>query len=302
MKLDELYQTIQSSQHGSSGRGMSFYEQAATCGRKANLSAQHRDKLVQIRASEAEEADGDDPLDIGTIYHQLMELGLRGQLDNEVWDQTDAAVSGNFLEAVRLYRAYAKDWTSPLEKWGAKLLGVEVAIPSTNAGKAAALALFGHVDTGRLDALIRVTDPDGAFQRTGLELPGPGVYLLDHKTGGRVSERDTWQFQFGNQSINYMYLYNLDHPEDPARGIIFDKIIRHATIRKEPELSKTGTIKAGKSYHHYLAQPLEDDIQAVKALIEKGAEEMRLDRANPSQCFSGFKPCYFFTAGICSRY
>lgn len=301
MNLSDAYRTLQSGSHGSSGRGMSYWEGAALCGRRANLQEIHREQLVQIRSTEAAEQDGDDPLDIGTAYHLLQELALRGQFDNEVWDQTDDAMSGNFLEAVRLYRAYTRNWGSALQKWGAELVGVEVLIPSTEAGKAAALALMGSADTGRLDALIRVTDPEGVFARTGLQLPGPGVYLLDHKTGGKVSEKDMWKFTFGNQSINYVYLYNLDNPTEPCQGIIFDKVIRHVNIVKEPVFTKTGTLKQNKSYHHYIAQVLPDDELIIKNLIEQGRENVRLDRANPAQCFEGFKPCWAFTLGLCDR-
>ena len=297
MNLDELYQTLQSMPHGSSGRGMSYWRKAAACGRLAVLSARH------------EEPENDpDELDartVGVYYHLLHELGLRGQRDNETWDQTEGAYDANFLEAVRLYRAYRRDWGSPLDRWGATLLGVEVPIPASDVGREAAARLFGGQDvTGRLDALIEISAEalDGIYERTGVQLPGPGRYILDHKTAKSRQDKHHWDYMFGLQSITYMHLYNLEHPEAPVRGIIFDQIYKHKQITTTPKYAKTGRVLQDSSYEAFVSVPVEGEERVIQALVDLGSENVKLNRTNPSHCFSGFKACYLFAAGLCNRY
>lgn len=297
MNIDELYQTIQSMQHGSSGRGMSYWRKAASCGRLVVLGQKHAEP-----AGDPEELDG---RSVGVYYHLLHEIGLRGQASNETWDQTEGAYDANFLEAVRLYRAYCRDWGGPLERWGATLLGVEVPIPAGDVGRDAARALFQGQDvTGRLDALVEIPEEalEGIYERTGLLLPGPGRYILDHKTAKSRQDKHHWDYMFGLQSVTYLYLYNLEHPEAPVRGIIFDQIYKHQEIRTTPKFAKTGRILQDSSYEAFVSVPVEGEENVIKALVDLGAENVRLNRTNPSHCFSGFKPCYLFAAGLCNRY
>lgn len=290
MQLEDVYKTIQSTPHSHSGYGMSHWEKAARCGRRANLEAQHKERMAEIRAEEAEENEGDDALSIGTYYHALMELELRGQLSDEVWDQTDETLDPNFLEAVRLFRGYKGHWASPLARWGASLVGVEY--PLGAAGQ-----------TGRADAVFHIADTSIAYENTGLLLPEPGVYIMDWKTGKAKSAADQWRFGFGNQSINYLMLARAQHPEWDVKGIIFDKIIRHKVLRKTPEMTKDGTKeKAGPSYYAYLAQYQPGDEQAVEGLIQIGRRNMQLNLANPATCFDGAYPCPMFKLALCRRY
>ncbi len=286
MTPEETFQTIQSKSHGHSGRGMSYWEKAAMCGRYANLQDKHRARLDEVRAQEAEENEGDDALSIGTYYHALMELHLRGQLSDEVWDLTDNALDANFLEAVRCYRGYLGAWKSPLTRWNATLVSVEEGLGS-------------ETRTGRADAIFRIIPSEEQEAATGLTLPGEGIYLMDWKTGAAKTERDDWNFTFGNQSINYMTLARQKYPE--LKGMIFDKIVRHKQFRTEPEMSKTGTMKANKSFWTYLAQSLPGDDEIIQKLIQIGQHNVDNDVANAAYCFSGAKPCPFFKLGLCER-
>lgn len=298
MDLEELYVVVQSINHGASSRGMSFWRKAAECGRLVVLGQKHAEP-------NAEASEDLDARTVGVYYHLLHELGLRGQNGNETWDQTEGAYDQNFLEAVRLYRAYCRDWGGPLKRWGARLLGVEVPIPAGDVGREAARKLFQGQDvTGRLDALVEIDESelDGIYERTGVQLPGSGRYILDHKTAKSRQDKHHWDYMFGLQSITYLYLYNLEHPDTPAKGIIFDQIYKHQEIRTTPRYAKTGRIQQDSSYEAFVAVPTEGEENVIKALVDLGAENVRLNRTNPSHCFSGFKPCYLFAAGLCNRY
>ena len=301
MQLDELYQLIQDHKHGGSTHGVSMYETAAKCGRLSNLKEKFRERTDAQRAEALLRAEEPDALEVGTAYHALQENGMRGQLEDIIWDQTDAAYDMHFIEAVRLYRGYNEAWGSCLNRWGAKLVGVEVPLgTNSQALQHEVLRRMGAPLTGRADAIIEIVDVEAARENTGLDLE-PGRYLLDHKTAGQKNAKQDWQFTFGNQSIAYAQLYNIEHPEAPIKGFLFDLIVRHATLRKEPQLDKSGKVKAGKSFHAFLAQALPEDVDTIRALVEYGLANKAADRPNVAHCFDGFRPCVMFELGICQR-
>lgn len=300
MNLDEVYQTILSSPRGSSGRGMSYWGDAANCGRLALLKEKHGNMET------VEDADEPQALSVGSYYHSLHEVGLRGQASGEVWDQTDTQVADpSFLEAVRLYRAYTKEWGSATQRWHAELLGVEVQIPSTEKGQALSRELFGDVVTGRLDALIYIPESEleAVYQDTNLLLPAGGRYILDHKTAKQRSDKHQWEFTFGLQSITYMHIYNQEHPEAPIQGMIFDQIYKaHKDPSRYPLLTKAGDIKRAASYDAFLAVAHPGEEKVIQALVQLGKDNVAQNRTNPKHCFGGFKPCEFFKNGLCQRY
>lgn len=294
--LLDIFTTVQSAPHGGSTNGMSKWGKAATCGRLSRLSEQQK---------EAREANGKgdlNPLDVGTYYHALHEVGSRGQLDSEIWDCSDEMLANDeWMEAVRLYRAYVRDWESTAARWGAIHLGAEVKIPATPKGEAMALECFGEPVTGRMDALIEVTNPDIAEKNTGLKLQ-PGVYILDHKTAASRKDNYAWEFGYSLQAASYLQIYNMENPERPALGFIFDQIFKHADISKVTKYKKDGSILREPSYQAYLTEARPEDVQVIQALVRIGRRNYDEDLANPNQCFKGWKPCYYFTAGYCKRF
>ncbi len=302
-KPHEVLMLVQSQPHGSSGKGMSYWRSAARCGRMAILDAKDRARRAESRP-EPQDMDGEiNKAERGVAYHALMEHDLRGTLENVAWDAREEAFNPSFKDALRLYRAYKRDWGSVLQKWGATHGEPEVLVPSTEVGREAARSFMGDDDTGRLDAWIYIPDSAlaGVAERTGLNLPGEGVYLLDHKTGQQLSARDVFEYSMGEQSINYLYLYNLEHPEAPARGMIFDKIIAHAEISMEDKFAATGRKVKSKSYHHYLAEAMPGDEEIVQNLIQIGKHNVDNNIANPAQCFAGAIVCPHLKSGRCDR-
>jgi len=292
MKLDEMFLLVQQTQHGSSGRGISFWSKAATCGRKANL-----DEAAGPREARQEAMDDDpDALMVGTYYHLLHEFRAKGALDGLVWDQTDQAWTPSFTEAVRLYRAYVGHWGDPGQRYGGRIIGTEVPIPATDVGKGRIREMFGDDVTGRVDAILEVIDPAVALENTGLELQ-PGVYLLDFKSLKAHSEQHRWSYAYSLQAATYLEIYNLEHPEAPALGMIFDCIMKAKHIKKEVD-AKTGR----SSYQAYLQLPAQNDKKVIEALVTIGKRNVNEDIANPSQCLSSWTPCYWFKSGKCQRF
>lgn len=300
MQLEQIFRTIQGASHGGSSHGMSMHETAAKCGRKANLQALYRDKVSALRQEERDDEVAD-PLDVGTAFHSLVENGLRGQLEDTVWDQTDGAYNVDFLEAVRLYRGYNEVWGSVLARWGAELVGVEVPLPANPETVAQLVGQYDDNLTGRADAIIRIRDSQTCYENTGLLLREGGTYLLDHKTAKQKNAKQDWQFTFGNQQITYCLLYNIEHPEAPVDGFVFDLTVRHKTLRKEAELDKNGKVRAGKSFHAFLAQALPGDEEIIKGMVQISIENRKSNKANAAHCFDGFSPCPFFKLGLCDR-
>lgn len=296
MLLETIYKTVQSTPHGGSPNGMSRWTKAPKCGRMARLSE------LQKEAREAAGKGEFNPLDVGTFYHALHECGATGQLDSAIWDCTDEMLANiDWMEAVRLYRAYIRDWGSVAERWGAEILGTEVAIPSTPEGEKIALEYFGEPVTGRMDCLIRIVRPDLAKENTGLDLKA-GIYILDFKTAASRKDNYAWEFGYGLQSAAYLSLYNMEHQSEPAQGMLFDQIYKHSDVSKFSKLKKDGSILRESSYQAYLAEPREDDVRIIGSLVQLGRRNYEENLANPAHCLSGFKPCYYFTAGYCKRF
>lgn len=291
MTLNDIFRIVQDTQHGSSGRGISYWAKAASCGRKANL-----EEAAGPREARVEGMDDDpDALMVGTYYHQLHEMKIRGQTSDLVWDGQNEAFTPSFTEAVRLFRGYMDHWGSVGARWGGHVVGTEVGIPQTDAGRAKIRKLFGDDVTGRVDALVEVTDPAQVYENTGLTLE-PGLYLLDFKSLKSHSEQHRWSYGFSLQAATYLEIYNLEHPEAPAKGMLFDCIFKHKALRKIPDA------KGGSSFQAYLQAPNPSDPQVIEALVTLGKRNVSEDIANPAECLSGFSPCFWFRSGKCPRY
>lgn len=293
LDIEQILTTLQSQPHGGSTRGISFWSKAASCGRKAVLDEQEKAE-PGVNPGEGEEDAG--ALAVGTHYHRLHELGIRGQLPTEAWDMRDSAMSDAMLEAIRLYRGYVRDWVSLGARYGGAAITAEFGIPATQAGAEAIRARLGDDLTGRIDAIIDITDPQVAEQNTGLVLE-PGRYLVDFKSLKSHSAQHAWSYQFSLQAATYLHIYNLENPANPAKGMIFDIIFKHQNLRKVADK------RGGASYASYLQKPVSDDIQVVESLVQIGRSNLEGGgKTNPAACFSGFSPCRHFVNGKCGRY
>lgn len=298
MNALDIQRIIGDTRQGGSSRGISYWSDAASCGRRVRLKEEHPKVQLPI-----DDDDTPDALVVGSTYHLLHELGIRGQTTDETWDATDGALTASTIQALNLHRAWVRDWVSVEQKWGARALATELAVPETDVGRQAALELTGDDVTGRLDALLDVHDPDVAYANTGLLLPGPGRYILDFKTAKSHSPQHSWTYGHGLQGVNYLWLYNLEHPETPVRGLIFDVMFKHAKPSKDARYASTGRLLQNSSYAAYLQEANPNAEQVIRGLVQIGQRNLEGPGVpNADACFKGFSPCEFFRRGLCRRF
>ena len=289
LPLSAILQILQEAQHGGSGKGISFWTKAAANGRQVRLEQEDRAARAgaPVLDETAEPSDKLNALMIGTAYHLLQEHAS-GDVSENVWDAREGAFTGEFAEAVRLYRAYQSRYTSVSDRWGFTEYRTEVPLPATPEGAARALELYGEEVTGRLDGVgfISMENLPRVMRETGLALPGPGWYLLDLKTAGRESPNDVWTYEQGLQACNYITLWNLENPDNLCHGMIFDQIIR----------TKVPKFKA------YFAPAFGADPERVRNLVKIGRRNLTEDLCVPTGCQSFFGPCYWRKCGKCPGY
>lgn len=274
--MNELYATYQSLAKGGSGRGQSFYKLASECGRKAHLVAEE--------SANGERSDDQAHFDIGTAYHLFHQAAATTDLVPAL-DMRDERIDPSFVEGNRLFLGWRQLWGSMGAKYG-RVIGAELE---------ASTELAGQPYTGKLDAVVEIADIEAFRLKTGLQLPEPGIYIVDHKSAKGASDSHAFEFTQGLQGAGYLHMY----PE--AHGIIFDVLYKVKTFRHEPEYSKDGKkLMAGKSYAHFLQTRQPDDVPRLEALVRYGARNFADAAPNPRECLGNRKPCPFFASGKCS--
>ncbi len=296
-----LYKTIQSTPHGGSEFGLSKYRVATHCGYKAYLDAQKPQMVAVVDDHPAQDGEKLNALKVGILYHTLHELRLRGQMPDEVWDLSDPAWSGEFIEALRLYRGYIRHFGSLQERFGAELISTELDLPADETLQAAVIEKFGAPLTGRADSVIRVVNPQQALQNCKLMLE-PGVYIHDFKTSATRNSIHEFEFTSGLQGSAYLYLYNLMHPEEPAKGIIFDVIYKHKELRIAPVFDAKGKMKSNSSFEAFLQWSCVDDEAKLLNLVALARRNLNDQTKNPAHCFSSTRPCEYYLNGECGGF
>jgi hypothetical protein len=296
--LQEIYTTYQSVPGGDSGRGNSHYTKAAECGRLKRLM--DADKAEGIaRVDPIGKRDGLKYFEVGRLYHLLQEHGAQADLSG-VWDLRDEAYNPEFLEALRLYRGWCSLWGSITNKYG-EVVATELSLPTPGAATAAAQLALGGEFTGRIDLLVRISDADAVMARTGLILPGPGLYIIDHKTAAGPNKTDAHKFTNHTQAMGYATLYNLEHPDDPVVGTIFDMLYKHKVFLRVPKIGAAGKVVQGKSHEHFYQATAPDDQGVIVNLVQLGSHNYDNDIPNPTKCHGPFGTCEYLTSGRCNR-
>lgn len=298
---EDVWVSIQSKPHGSSGRGVSYYRAwNASCGKRAFLDNKRTEEGFE--REHRTDARGFSYFDVGVYYHLLHEIAARGQLPDEAWD-VDEALDVNFIEAVRLFQGWKKAFGTIEEKYGCAILGAEIPLPETDMGKQAAKRMLGGELTGRADLVIQVIDPEAAQRNTctehssGLVL-SKGVYILDFKTAGKYSESDYFKYQHDLQARAYLTLYNLEHKDRPAKGMIFDQLIKHTHFSHTP-IHAGSKLKQHSSFHAYVQMVNSEDVPVLSAMVQNGLRNMANPKANPTACIGLFETCPHLLSGEC---
>lgn len=249
---------------GGSGKGISYYQTLLGCIRRGTLS------------SEDDEYEDTEDSAVGKAGHSLLEhyhLDSGGVALPFQTMSSDPAIA----EAVRLFGAY-RDRFSP-QSLGA-VLGCEVPMSSH----------YGGVEvTARMDMVVRLSPDDIQYVKDtrGCDLTdtGPGVYVVDHKFKKAHTQDLVMNFQTSPQAAHYQNMWNIAHPDDKCRGMLFNVIFRYKTV-------------SDKMFKLVLAPaPDPADIAFVEGIVRDGDRNKR-ERgelwANPIHCFDFHRTCPHF--------
>lgn len=282
----KVYQQIQNT--GGSGRGVSYWVIPAMCGRKRRLMSDHPD-IDSIGDRTA--------LNLGTYYHFLKEIWLKGEMPEDVVIDADPVQDLEWGEALRLFNWHRSYF--PRNYWGS-IVAVELKLPASEEHAKRIAAEFGHEEvTGACDLVVLMSEEDVARIELDREvkLNGPGIYIVDHKTSGtRRSDMDARSnYTASMQCLTYMYLLNLAFSQ-PVRGMIFDVLVKHKQLRRYDEP------RAGSSVQTFVAFPREEDGAVVKAALALAKHQREENRANPFACYDHGRECVYLSRGLCGRY
>lgn len=286
---------------GPSPWGISTHTDWIECGHRARMRAIER-------ALKREIPDGEDVpepgvavvakklnyMRVGLYGHKLFEGRILRKLSKDIiWDARASAFDLEFIEAIRLYKAYHANWGSIEEKWGCAILGAEQLLggeEGSPTAEAVAASLGGPL-TGRADCVINITDPARVLANTGLHVL-PGRYVFDYKFSSRHGPKDDLKYGPDNlQAQAYLWLDAVEHGEDSAIGVIFERIIGHREISK------------AKSYASYVVYPQMDGEERLRAVVTLSMRSQQDPQPNPTACMDAYgRPCYFKYSGQCRGY
>lgn len=273
---------------GGSGRGVSYWSVPALCGRKRKLMTEHKDvDPIEDRTA----------LNTGTYYHFLKEWWHKGKMPEDIVIDVDPVQDLDWAEAVRLF-TWHRDFF-PRDYWGT-IVSVEMKMPVNDAHKQRVIDWVGHDEsTGACDLVVMMDAADVAriSKDRDIELPGPGMYVIDHKTAGtRKTDTDAKaNYTESMQCLKYMHMLQLA-VAPPVRGMIFDVLIKHRQLRRYPDG------RNGSSVQTFFAAPKQEDARIVKAAIDYGMHQRETNLANPFACYSYGRECVFLSRGLCGRY
>ncbi len=296
--LEILLECFNNINGGPSPWGISTHSDWIECGRRAALRAIERAEKREI----IEEDDPPDPgvqiyakklnyMKVGLYGHKLFEARILRRLGTDLlWDARATAFSPEFLEAIRLFRAYHANWISLEEKWGCTVVGAETLLGGPTVDAHVRNKLGGPL-TGRADCVIDIIDPDRALANTGHHLL-PGRYIVDYKFSGRHGPKDESKFGPDNlQAQDYLWLDTIEHGEQAAVGVIFERIIGHKEIVKS------------KSYASFVVYPQMDSEERLRAMVTLSVRNQQDPQPNPTACTDPFgRECYFKYSGQCRGY
>lgn len=282
---DPILQTIHT---GGSGSGISYYKRWLGCSLKAWFQEQPN--------LPPEESDN---LDIGTITHSFLkmyharELGIE-ELGRVQFQQANGSLyefkPDVRLEAERLFRAYRANF-KPTE-FG-KVVMVERQFPGMDmtAGWAIAKAVGVDPFTFQLDLGVKISEADCVRLRTTrqLDLPGPGFYIVDHKTEGRHDAFivDKWMNEL--QFIAYPLGLHAALPSLDIKGTIVNIIYKTKVVDFQLLFVPYPSEIKIRILHNQLALAVHNMVEHTK-------------QANVSRCLDYYKVCHFLESGLCKQH
>jgi hypothetical protein len=266
---------------GGSGKGVSYYRSGSLCPKRVLLDE-------QLRAEQGTQTYGGKfAADVGTITHELLRLYHTG-INDVVIELGDYNLSDEVAEAERLFRGYTKHFSANV--WG-QVLGAEVQCPANDAEKAKLASFFYQELTARFDMVVRMSQEDvECWHQAGfIDLPGPGVYIVDHKTMARKESNLQLDYQTSDQFLAYPAMWDLLHPEEPCLGMIANCLVRHKNIT------------ADSFAQYFVPKATPEQLASFNEWLETAATHIRGGWANRGACLQGYMVCSHLTNGRCFR-
>lgn len=280
MNVIQILQTIQKST--SSGRGPSYWSDAANCGERRYLTDLYR----QIESTTTDEKQ------LGTYFHGLMDARFKGHIESDV--DIGPVQDKVWIDAVKMFSFVQEHF--PEEYFGQSVASEFRLEPPKEALEVA----FGHSEvSGQADRVVKLNEADVLrfYTDFGIGLPGPGVYILDWKTSrARADEKKAFgSYQESIQSKVYPLLWNL-YGGEPCKGMIFFLFVNHADMRRTDEGSK----RPASVQMFFAEHTAKRDAEAIAAV--NFARHMRDSRLkNPYACVDYMgNECFFRANGSCS--
>lgn len=281
-----LYPQVQRT--GGSGRGMSYWTVPAMCGRKRVLMSEHP-KVDTIGDSTA--------LDTGIYYHFLKESFYKGHVSHDTAISMEPIQDAEWGEAIRLFDFSRTHF--PADYFG-QIVAVELRMPINDNHRIKIEEWLGDVEaTGAIDLITNMSAADvkRVEEDRGIELNGPGIYIVDHKTAGARKDEMGGRANYTTsmQCLTYMHMLSLAFNE-PIQGMIFDVLLKHKTLRRYDEG------RNGSSVQTFFARPQPEDPEIVKAALIHADKQLKENMANPFACYDRGRECVFLSRGLCGRY
>jgi hypothetical protein len=265
--------------------GISTYSQLLSCPKSVYLK-----KLYKQEPSEAKFDDSNEGNRIGRYFHALA-ANYHGQEKSPYWHMptilSDEVSADEKLEGERLMQAYTQ--VIKPDTYG-EVIAVEYTLPESAAHIEAVKDAGLWPLTGQLDMVVRTNEEQADALTDNFELDiWPGIWNVDYKTTARNTEIRKLSILEGMQFIGYPMLWDICNPYIPIEGTIVVHLYRYT---KKVEIG-FDVIPYPNAHKQRIFR---EWLKTAQDIVDQ-----RAWRANPASCFSGFKPCALYTAGLCNR-
>lgn len=284
-----------STNSGGSGRGLSFWGEAAQCGKKAILYEERRAKWDDDPSSIPPfDPDKKTAFAVGAVYHKLHEMWAKGELSDDVLARVPPIYDASVALGLHLFLGWRAQW--PINFWGEDVAN-ELTLPLGEWAENTMRHELGTIVNAKPDRVVYMDRE--TVERVNLrqsDIRREGYYMVDFKTTG--ADYDSIYYREGLQNYWYPVAWELDNPDKPLEGFVYD------LIRKPNARAKDQSITLA-NFPPPVFIPRRDRehcFQTLKGLITQGMANLERAReknlGNRSHCISiGFgkvEVCPFF--------
>lgn len=280
---------------GGSGRGLSFWSEAAKCGKRALLYEERRAHWDDDPSSvPAFDPDKKSAFAVGSVYHKLHEMWAQGQLSDDLLARVPPIYDASVALGLHLFLGWRAHF--PVNFWGQDV-AIELTLPLGEWAENTMKHELGAVVNAKPDRVVYMDRE--ALERVNQrhpEIRREGFYMVDFKTTG--ADYDSIYYREGLQNYWYPVAWELDNPDKPLEGFVYD-LIRKPNPRAKDQTITRDNFPTPVFIPH---RPRDLSFQTVKGLIAQGRANLERSRekglGNRSHCISiGFgkvEVCPFF--------